>query len=49
MTGGQASYLETLSEELGEPNEFSQSLTKADASKRIDVLKSLLEGAREKA
>ena len=48
MTGAQASYLKTLSEELGEPDEFSQSLTKADASKRI-VLKSLLEGAREKA
>ena len=49
MTGAQASYLKTLREELGEPNEFSQSLTKADASKRIDVFKSLLEGAREKA
>jgi hypothetical protein len=36
MTGAQASYLKTLSEEAGE--EFDPSLTKADASKRIDEL-----------
>jgi hypothetical protein len=36
MTGAQASYLKTLSEEAGE--EFSDSLTKADASKRIEEL-----------
>lgn len=36
MTGAQASYLQTLSEEAGE--EFDASLTKADASKRIDEL-----------
>ena len=36
MTGAQASYLKTLSEEAGE--EFDDSLTKADASKRIDAL-----------
>jgi len=36
MTGAQASYLKTLSEEAGE--EFDQSLTKADASRRIDEL-----------
>ncbi len=36
MTGAQASYLKTLSEEAGEP--FDDSLTKADASKRIDAL-----------
>jgi hypothetical protein len=36
MTGAQASYLETLSQEAGE--EFDPSLTKADASKRIDEL-----------
>ena len=36
MTGAQASYLKTLSEEAGE--EFDQSLSKADASKRIDAL-----------
>jgi hypothetical protein len=36
MTGAQASYLKTLSEEAGEP--FEESLTKAEASKRIDEL-----------
>ena len=36
MTGAQASYLETLSQEAGE--EFDPSLTKADASKKIDEL-----------
>ena len=36
MTGAQASYLKTLSEEAGE--EFDESLTKAEASKKIDAL-----------
>ena len=36
MTGAQASYLQTLSEEAGEA--FEPSLTKAEASKRIDAL-----------
>ena len=36
MTGAQASYLKTLSEEAGE--EFDATLTKAEASKRIDEL-----------
>ena len=36
MTGAQASYLKTLCEEAGE--EFDASLTKAEASKRIDSL-----------
>lgn len=36
MTGAQASYLKTLSEEAGEP--FDPNLTKAEASKRIDAL-----------
>ncbi len=36
MTGAQASYLKTLSEEAHE--EFDDSLSKADASKRIDEL-----------
>jgi uncharacterized damage-inducible protein DinB len=36
MTGAQASYLKTLCEEAGEP--FDDSLTKAEASKRIDAL-----------
>jgi len=36
MTGSQASYLKTLSDEAGEP--FDENVTKADASKRIDEL-----------
>ncbi len=36
MTGAQASYLKTLSEEAGE--QFDERLTKAEASKRIDEL-----------
>ena len=36
MTGAQASYLKTLAEEAGE--EFDPSLTKAEASERIDAL-----------
>jgi hypothetical protein len=36
MTGAQASYLQTLSEEAGEA--FDPSLSKAEASKRIDAL-----------
>ena len=36
MTGAQASYLKTLSEEAGEP--FDDTLSKADASLRIDEL-----------
>ena len=36
MTGAQASYLQTLSEEAGE--EFDAELSKADASKAIDAL-----------
>jgi hypothetical protein len=36
MTGAQASYLKTLSEEAGEA--FDPALTKAEASKRIDDL-----------
>ena len=37
MTGAQASYLKTLSEEAKEP--FDPSLTKGEASKRIDALR----------
>lgn len=37
MTGAQASYLKTLSDEAGEP--FDPDLTKAEASKRIDALR----------
>ena len=36
MTGPQASYLETLAREAGE--EVADSLTKAEASKKIDEL-----------
>lgn len=36
MTGAQASYLKTLSEEAGE--EFDDKLTKAEASLKIDEL-----------
>ncbi len=36
MTGAQASYLKTLCEEAHEP--FDDTLTKAEASKRIDAL-----------
>ena len=36
MTGAQASYLKTLSEEAGEP--FDDTLTKGEASKKIDAL-----------
>ena len=46
MTGAQASYLKTLTEQLGEPDVFSQSLSKAEASKRIDTLKSRWERKR---
>jgi hypothetical protein len=36
MTGAQASYLKTLSQEAGEP--IDESMTKAEASKKIDEL-----------
>ncbi len=39
MTGAQASYLKTLSEEAKEPKAFDPKLDKAEASKRIDQLK----------
>ena len=44
MTGAQASYLKTLSEEAGE--EFDPSLTKGEASKRIDELQAGPVGAK---
>ena len=37
MTAAQRSYLETLSRETSEP--FDETLSKADASKRIDELR----------
>jgi hypothetical protein len=39
MTGAQASYLKTLSEECDAPEAFQEDLTKAEASRRIDALK----------
>ncbi len=39
MTGAQASYLKTLSEEAKQP--FDDSLTKAEASRRVDELQQL--------
>ena len=39
MTGAQASYLKTLSEEARDPDAFDPDLDKAEASKRIDQLK----------
>ena len=38
MTGAQASYLKTLAEEAGDMDAYDESLTKAEASKRIDAL-----------
>ncbi|HYC05658.1 MAG TPA: DUF3072 domain-containing protein [Azospirillaceae bacterium] len=45
MTGAQASYLKTLSEEAGEA--FDAKLTKADASRRIDELQERTGRGRE--
>jgi hypothetical protein len=42
MTGAQASYLKTLSEEAKEPDAFAADLSKAEASKRIEELKATL-------
>ena len=40
MTGAQASYLKTLTEQAGEGVEgYEEGLSKAEASKRIDALK----------
>jgi hypothetical protein len=40
MTGAQKSYLKTLSEQVHQPEAFAEDLSKAEASKRIDALKS---------
>lgn len=42
MTGAQASYLKTLSEQAHDPASFAPHLTKAEASRRIDELKARL-------
>ncbi len=39
MTGAQASYLKTLSEQAHDPKAFDPKLDKAEASKQIDQLK----------
>ena len=39
MTGAQASYLKTLSEEAHDDQAFQDDLTKAEASKRIDAMR----------
>ncbi len=39
MTGAQASYLKTLSEQAHRPEAFDPNLTKGEASKRIDDLR----------
>lgn len=47
MTGAQASYLKTLSEEAHQPDAYAPNLTKAEASKRIDALKQMI-GQRDR-
>jgi hypothetical protein len=42
MTDAQASYLRTLSEQAYEPDAFSERLSVAEASKRIDILQAKL-------
>ena len=42
MTGAQASYLKTLSEEAHDDGAFADDLSKAEASKRIDAIKASL-------
>lgn len=42
MTGAQASYLKTLSEQAQLPDSFAENLTKAEASRRIDELRARL-------
>ena len=39
MTDAQASYLKTLSEQAHKPDQFSETLSKAEASERIDALR----------
>jgi len=46
MTGAQASYLKTLSEQAREPDAYDEALTKGEASGRIAALKAKL--AKEK-
>ena len=42
MTASQASYLKTLAEQADDPDAYSDELSKADASKKIDELREKL-------
>ena len=42
MTGAQASYLKTLSEQADDPDAYEETVNKAEASRRIDALKDRL-------
>ncbi len=42
MTGAQASYLKTLSEQADDPDAYDETVNKAEASRRIDALKDRL-------
>ncbi|GLS80227.1 DUF3072 domain-containing protein [Paracoccus marinus] len=42
MTGAQASYLKTLSEQADDPDAYDETVNKAEASRRIDALKDKL-------
>ncbi|WP_352851272.1 DUF3072 domain-containing protein [Mesorhizobium sp. M0895] len=42
MTPAQASYLKTLAEQADDPDAYADGLSKAEASKRIDVLREKL-------
>ena len=48
MTGAQTSDLKTLSEEVGEPDDFQLNHTKAEASKRIVALEPKRSSARQR-
>lgn len=43
MTGAQKSYLKTLTEQAHTPEAFAEDLSKAEASKRIDEIKSRMQ------
>ena len=42
MTGAQAAYLKTLSEQADDPDAYDETVNKAEASRRIDALKDKL-------
>lgn len=42
MTGAQASYLKTLSEQADDPDAYDETVNKAEESRRIDALKDRL-------